>query len=81
MVLTLFKEGSKVLSVALYKTLVDILSTNQMTKDEALKILQVSDQQDKSEIYKKYKNLYDRNENKSKYLQSKIKNAYEFLTK
>lgn len=84
MVLTLFKEGGKVLCITLYKTLMDVFRPNYMNKEDAYKILGVTSTANSDLITKRYLDLFNRNSrmnNGSKYLQSKIKNAYEFLSK
>lgn len=84
MALTILKEGIKVITVALYKTLLSFISRNLMSKEEAYKILDINLQESKEKIYKKYKDLYNKNSeenNGSSYLQSKIKNAYDFICK
>jgi DnaJ-domain-containing protein 1 len=84
MALTIIKEGSKVVAIALYKTIISTINTNTMTRDEACSILDINSTADKENIYKRYKELYEKNSennNRSRYLQSKIKNAFKFLNK
>jgi DnaJ-domain-containing protein 1 len=84
MALTIIKEGSKVVAIALYKTIISTINTNTMTRDEACSILDINSTADKENIYKRYKELYEKNSennNGSRYLQSKIKNAFKFLNK
>lgn len=79
MVVNLIKEGTKVLSLSLYKTIQSFFYMNIMTEVEAHKILNIKS---KSNIYDNYKYLYEINSktnNGSPYLQSRIKNAYNFI--
>lgn len=84
MPLTIIKEGSKVIATALYKTIISSINTNIMTREEALNILDINFTESRENIYKRYKELYEKNSesnNGSRYLQSKIKNAFKFLNK
>lgn len=77
--LPIIYEGSKVFLKSIYQTVNQLFNTNNYLKtDEAMQILNI-DEIKKEKLENAYRNLYNKNQNVSPYIQKKIKNAYLFL--
>lgn len=76
------KGVSKAFKTALYRTFDEIVFPYRMTKNDAIKILDLPSDYDRNEVESKFKKFYTMNSPKNKgssYIQEKIKEARDLL--